>query len=241
MAAATVNIPAIVLSGRTDARRLVSTASSPAPAPSSGRRANACRRRDRLRRLHGHGRLFRAVGRALQHHGHGALHELACRSAGHVAARLRQRSPRRYRERGQMAYATGKRIVEMVAENLRPSDIMTRKRIRKRRGRGGGAGRFIQLPDSYDRDCAAHGCRSHAGGLAGSWRPTPRCWWTAARGTFPWRKAFSRGRRAGRDAGIAGCRPAAWRRDDGDRAHAGGRSRHRATPDRDVIRAMRTR
>ena len=35
--------------------------------------------------------------------------------------------PAPYRERGQMAYATGRRIVEMVGENLRPSDIMTRK------------------------------------------------------------------------------------------------------------------
>src|ERR1700727_3055509 len=35
--------------------------------------------------------------------------------------------PAPYRERGQMAYATGKRIVAMVAENLRPSDIMTRQ------------------------------------------------------------------------------------------------------------------
>ncbi|HYZ33750.1 MAG TPA: IlvD/Edd family dehydratase [Crenalkalicoccus sp.] len=34
--------------------------------------------------------------------------------------------PGPYRERGQMAYATGHRIVEMVHENLRPSDIMTR-------------------------------------------------------------------------------------------------------------------
>ena len=34
--------------------------------------------------------------------------------------------PGPYRERGQMAYATGRRIVEMVHENLRPSDIMTR-------------------------------------------------------------------------------------------------------------------
>lgn len=34
--------------------------------------------------------------------------------------------PAPYRERGQMAYETGRRIVAMVAENLRPSDIMTR-------------------------------------------------------------------------------------------------------------------
>jgi dihydroxy-acid dehydratase len=34
--------------------------------------------------------------------------------------------PAPYRERGQMAYATGKRIVDMVHEDLRPSKIMTR-------------------------------------------------------------------------------------------------------------------
>jgi len=35
--------------------------------------------------------------------------------------------PAPYRERGQTAYRTGKRIVEMVHENLRPSDILTRE------------------------------------------------------------------------------------------------------------------
>jgi dihydroxy-acid dehydratase len=35
--------------------------------------------------------------------------------------------PAPYRERGQMAYETGKRIVEMVHEDLTPSKIMTRK------------------------------------------------------------------------------------------------------------------
>ncbi len=34
--------------------------------------------------------------------------------------------PAPYRERGQMAYETGRRIVEMVWEDLRPSDVMTR-------------------------------------------------------------------------------------------------------------------
>jgi dihydroxy-acid dehydratase len=34
--------------------------------------------------------------------------------------------PAPYRERGQMAYETGRRIVAMVHENLRPSDVMTR-------------------------------------------------------------------------------------------------------------------
>ena len=35
--------------------------------------------------------------------------------------------PATYRERGQMAFDTGRRIVEMVWENLKPSDVLTRK------------------------------------------------------------------------------------------------------------------
>ena len=35
--------------------------------------------------------------------------------------------PAPYRERGQMAYETGQRIVEMVWEDLKPSDILTRE------------------------------------------------------------------------------------------------------------------
>lgn len=35
--------------------------------------------------------------------------------------------PAPYRERGQMAYETGRRIVDMVWEDMRPSDIMTRE------------------------------------------------------------------------------------------------------------------
>ena len=35
--------------------------------------------------------------------------------------------PAPYRERGQIAYETGKRIVEMVHEDLKPSDVMTRQ------------------------------------------------------------------------------------------------------------------
>lgn len=35
--------------------------------------------------------------------------------------------PAPYRERGQMAYATGRRIVEMVREDIKPSDVMTRE------------------------------------------------------------------------------------------------------------------
>jgi dihydroxy-acid dehydratase len=37
--------------------------------------------------------------------------------------------PAPYRERGQIAYATGRRIVEMVDEDLKPSDIITRQAL----------------------------------------------------------------------------------------------------------------
>ena len=63
---------------------------------------------------------LRAQRGALQYHGHGALHELAGRSAGHVAAGLRVDSGA-YGERARMAYSTGLRIVDMVREDLTPS------------------------------------------------------------------------------------------------------------------------
>ena len=49
-----------------------------------------------------------------------------CRSARHVADRC-SAIPAPYRERGQIAYETGKRAVEMVWEDLKPSDILTRE------------------------------------------------------------------------------------------------------------------
>ena len=89
MAAATVNIPAIVLSG--------------GPMLNGwhhGQRGRIWRRRverplrsrggqDRLRTVHGDRDLFRALGRPLQHDGHGLDHECARRSARHEPAGLR--------------------------------------------------------------------------------------------------------------------------------------------------------
>ena len=92
MAAATVNMPAIVLSGgpmlngwhQRRAHRFGHRGLESARA--------AGRRRDRLRGVHEHRGLLGAVGRPLQHHGHGLDHELAGRGARHVAARLRRDS-----------------------------------------------------------------------------------------------------------------------------------------------------
>lgn len=54
--------------------------------------------------------------------------------------------PAPYRERGQMAYATGKRIVEMVHENMKPSDIMTRHAFENAVAMSGAIGASTNAP-----------------------------------------------------------------------------------------------
>ena len=63
--------------------------------------------------------------------------------------------PAPYRERGQISYETGKRIVAMVYEDLKPSDIMTRAGLRKRDRRQFGDRRLDQRADPSERGCAA--------------------------------------------------------------------------------------
>ncbi len=125
MAAATVNIPAIVLSGgpmldgHFDGRKVGSGT------------------------IIWHARKLLAQGE-LDYEGFMTLTAAAAPSAGHcntMGTALSMNSlaealgmslpgcaaiPAPYRERAQMAYRTGKRIVEMVAEDLTPSKVMTR-------------------------------------------------------------------------------------------------------------------
>ena len=54
--------------------------------------------------------------------------------------------PAPHRERGWMAYETGKRIVRMVHENLRPSDIMTQKAFENAVVAAAAHGRVVELP-----------------------------------------------------------------------------------------------
>ena len=65
------------------------------------------------------------VPRPLQHHGHGHHDEHRGRSSGPLPPGCAQ-IPAAYGERGQIAYETGRRIVDMAYEDLRPSDILTR-------------------------------------------------------------------------------------------------------------------
>ena len=93
---------------------------------------------------------------------------------------------RRTASAAQMAYETGRRIVEMVEANLRPSDIMTQEGLRERRRGGLGDRRVVELPDPHGRHRAAHGRGPHRRGLAARRRRHP------AAGRLPAGRALSR-------------------------------------------------
>ena len=113
--------------GRADAQRLASRASAPARAPIVWKaRAELADGEIDYEEFMELVDLLRAVDRPLQHHGHGLDHERARRGARHEPAGLRG-DPRALSRARQIAYETGKRIVEMVREDLKPSDIMTRE------------------------------------------------------------------------------------------------------------------
>ncbi len=76
--------------GRADAQRLVEGRTLRFRHRAMEGTAGARRRQDRLPRVHRDGRLVRAVGRSLQHHGHRLHHECARRGARHEPARLRR-------------------------------------------------------------------------------------------------------------------------------------------------------
>ena len=90
MAAATVNVPAIVLSGgpMLNGWWKGERAGSGTVVWQAQRRPRG--RQDRLRRVSRHRHLFGAVDRPLQYHGHRLDHECDGGSAWHVAARLRR-------------------------------------------------------------------------------------------------------------------------------------------------------
>ena len=62
-----------------------------------------------------------------KHDGHRVHDELARRGARDVPCPSARRIPAPYKERGQIAYETGRRIVDLVREDVTPSKIMTRE------------------------------------------------------------------------------------------------------------------
>ena len=127
MAAATVNMPAIVLSGGPMLERLAS-----GPADGFGNRGLEIQGRDWVAGEIDYEEFMNIVASSAPSIGHcntmgtastmNSLAEALGMSLPGCAA-----IPAPYRERGQIAYETGLRIVEMVWEDLKPSDILTRK------------------------------------------------------------------------------------------------------------------
>ena len=127
MAAATVNIPAIVLSGRADAQWLVERRARRLRHGGVVGAPGACRRPHRAT-----AEFLDLVASSAPSIGHcntmgtastmNALAEALGLSLPGCAA-----IPAPYRERAQMAYETGRRAVEIVREDLKPSDILTRE------------------------------------------------------------------------------------------------------------------
>ena len=103
--------------------------------------------------------------------------------------------PAPYRARGQMAYTTGKRIVDMVWEDLVPSRILTPRGLRERHPRHLGHRRLDQLPAAPDRHRAPRRRRTRPRRLAGHRPRHPAAGRLPARRSPPGRRLPPRGRR----------------------------------------------
>ena len=121
MAAATVNIPAIALSVGPDAQRLAQGRAHRFGHDRVEGTRVARDRRDRRRGLHQARRVVGAVDGLLQHDGHGDDDEFSLAEALGMQLPGSAAIPAPYRDRQEVAYRTGKRIVDMVAEDLKPS------------------------------------------------------------------------------------------------------------------------
>ena len=99
--------------------------------------------------------------------------------------------PAPYRERQQMAYATGQRIVAMVAEDLKPSDILTRAGFRERDRRELGHRRVDKRTDPSQRHRQAPRA-SRSTTTTGSGSATPfRCSSTCSRRANIWARTIT--------------------------------------------------
>ena len=179
MGAATVNIPAIVLSGGPMLDGWWQGRLSGFRHHRLGRPQTPRRGQDRLRRIHGDGVVVGALDRPLQHHGHRDVDELAGGGARHVAARLR-RDPRAVSR----ARLDGVRDRQADrgdgAREPAPVRHHDEAGVRERGGRGGGAGRIVQLPDPHGGDRAPHGRGAHASTTGSVLVRRSRCWWTCS-------------------------------------------------------------
>ena len=129
--------------------------------------------------------------------------------------------PAPYRERGQIAYETGKRIVEMVWEDLKPSDILTRKAFENCIVGEFGDRRLDQRADPHQRAGAAYRRRALDRRLAEARPRHPAAGEHAAGRLLSRRGISSRRRRARGGARIDGAQAHPRGRPDGQRPHHG--------------------
>ena len=147
--------------------------------------------------------------------------------------------PAPYRERGQISYETGRRIVELAYEDLRPSKILTRAVLSQCHHRDRRDWRFDQCATAPGRHGAPRGHRDHAARLDGIRPRHSAAREHAAGGQVPGRAIPSRRRRARRAQRAAARGQDRRQRAHGHRSHRWRRtcstSLAAAAVDRDVI------
>ena len=122
----------------------------------------------------------------------------ARRGARHVAARLRRHPGAPTASAADGATRPAGASSRWSDEDLRPSAIMTRARVRERDRRGGGARRLLELPAAPDRHRARTWGRATTRGLAAARPRDPAARRLPAGGPLPGRGLPSRRRRARR-------------------------------------------
>ena len=183
MAAATVNIPAIVLSGGPMLNGWwKGVRAGSGTAVWKAREELAAGRIDDQEFLD-IATAQRAVGRPLQHHGHRLDHERARRSARHVAARLRRDPgavPRARADRLRHRRARGRDRARGSAAVRHPHA----QGVREHHRRQFGDRRLDQRADPHQRHRAPHRREAHDPGLGEDTATTCRCWSTCSRPGF---------------------------------------------------------
>ena len=143
--------------------------------------------------------------------------------------------PAPYRERGQIAYETGRRIVDMAYEDLRPSKILTRASFLNAIAPVTAIGGSTNAQPHLDRDGAPCGHRARPGRLDDGLRSAAARQHAAGRANISGRALSPRRRRAGGD--VRSCsRPASIDGDGADRHRQDAGREHRRPRERATAR-----
>ena len=182
---------------RTDAQRLASRSAQRLGHRRLAGARRPCRRQDRLRGVHGDRHLVGALGRPLQHDGHGLDHELARRGARHEPARLRGdpcAPPRAGPDRLSDRPANRRNGVGGPEAVGHPDARGVREHDRRQQRHW----RLDQRADPHQRHRAPHRRAALDSGLGDDRAQGAAARQHAARRQIPWRRISPRRRRSGR-------------------------------------------